>query len=470
MEPGFIRPDAAMPYCRGCGHGLVLRALEAAVRRAGIPPRDVAVVTDIGCVGLADSLLESPHTIHTTHGRSTAFAAGIALADAVLGPGRLKTVVLIGDGGATIGINHLVNAALMNPNMTVLIHNNMLFGMTGGQNSAFSPLGFVTSTTRGGNLTPPLDLARLLISCRAPFVARTTATDRGLSELLARALTHPGFAAVEILELCTSFATRWNPLTGAGLIKEAERAGYELGVLRDEARPTFDDGYRSAHPAGGSGARDESPDARKERPAAGAADRPSLPSTRPRGGNAGVILGGTAGERVQTAATLLARAGMLCGLHATQKNDYPVTQGSGFSLSEVIIGPDEILYTGIEQPAAVLVLSEDGSRELARNGVLERITTETLLLADEAVDLPVLPSEPVRLPFRRETGPRLAATAAVAACLAIGGFLPQEALDAAMDERFGAEAAAMRRRIAMFLHESLPPGDPARRPPTRTTR
>ena len=139
----YVEPGHG-PYCKGCGHPLVLRALGEALGRLGIPPADMAVVTDIGCVGLADSRITGPHTINTTHGRSTAFAAGLALADSILGEGRLKPVVLIGDGGATIGINHLVNGALLNPDVTVLVHNNFLYGMTGGQSSAFSPIGFIT--------------------------------------------------------------------------------------------------------------------------------------------------------------------------------------------------------------------------------------------------------------------------------------------------------------------------------------
>ena len=172
MDTPYVRRDAALPYCKGCGHGLVLRALGGALEQSQWPPASLAIVTDIGCVGLADELFATPHTVHTTHGRSTAFATGLALAEQVLGSGKLKPIVMIGDGGAMIGINHLINAALLNPDVTVLVHNNFLFGMTGGQNSAFSPLDFITSTTPAGNAVPPLDLARVLIASRASFVAR----------------------------------------------------------------------------------------------------------------------------------------------------------------------------------------------------------------------------------------------------------------------------------------------------------
>ena len=198
METQYLAPGHG-PYCKGCGHPLVLRALGEALARLAIAPANVAVVTDIGCVGLADGQIAGPHTIHTTHGRSTAFAAGLALADSVLGEGRLKPIVLIGDGGATIGINHLVSGALLNPDVTVLVHNNFLYGMTGGQSSAFTPVDFVTSTAPQGSFVPPLDLARVLLAARAPFVARKLSGDRDLVDVLERAIAHPGFAAVEIL-------------------------------------------------------------------------------------------------------------------------------------------------------------------------------------------------------------------------------------------------------------------------------
>lgn len=414
------------PYCKGCGHPLVLRALGTALERLEIAPIDLAVVTDIGCVGLADSQILTPHTVHTTHGRSTAFASGISLADSVLGEGRLKTIVLIGDGGAMIGINHLVNGALLNPDVTVLVHNNFLFGMTGGQNSAFSPVDFVTATTPGGSFVPPLDLARVLLAARAPFVARMVTGDRDLADVIERAIAHPGFAVVEVLELCTAYGTRWNPLTGAKLREVADEAGYELGVLRDEPRPTFGAAYRERHAA--------VPVSTVEPNGSGPAFVPTLER------QVGLVIAGSAGERVQTAARVLAAAALSCGLYATQKNDYPVTVGTGFSVSEVILAPEPILYTGIETPDAVLVVSQDGVRELERSGMFERVGEGTLVLADEALELPPLAAEPVRLPLRADAGVKQAALAAVAAWVERDGSIPAQALRAAVASRLGRHA------------------------------
>lgn len=442
MTTSFLVPNASLPYCKGCGHGQVLRAFGEALDKLQLSPADVAVVTDIGCVGLADALFATPHTVHTTHGRSTAFATGLALADSVLGKGKLKPIVMIGDGGAMIGINHLVNAALLNADVTVLVHNNFLFGMTGGQNSAFSPEEFITATTPAGNAVPPLDLARVLLASRATFVARKITSDRDLAEVIARAIAHPGFAVVEILELCTGFATKWNPLTGAQLKQVAENAGYELGVMREEIRPTFGAGYKDRN-------QEVKKSGSHEKHSTGefAAGMRSAQS---------LVLAGTAGERVQSAASLLGQAAMLCGLEVTQKNDYPVTQGTGFSVSEVILSPEEILFTGIEEPDAMLVVSEDGAKELERGGVLARVSEETLVLADTDVRLPELPCTIQRFPFRSAAGGKNAALGAVAQWLDMTGALPLDALWATLEERHPKDAQNTKASIGKIL-QTVPP-------------
>jgi pyruvate/2-oxoacid:ferredoxin oxidoreductase beta subunit len=409
-DSGFLKPDAALPYCKGCGHAHVLRSIDAALDALELPPRDLCVVTDIGCVGLADAQIDRPHTVHTTHGRSTAFATGIALADAVLGDGRLKTLVMIGDGGSMIGLNHLVFAASINADVTVIVHNNFLFGMTGGQHSAFSPMGFVTATTREGNRVPPLDLGALLAAARAPFVARAFATDRELESILKRAIAHPGFAVVEVLELCTAHGSRRNPLGAARMKEIVAEAGYALGVLRDEERP------RPLERAIEATAEDSRAPEPPRRFTAGLDRRYAL------------VLAGTAGERVQSAATSLAKAALACGLHVSQKNDNPITQGSGFSLSELILSPLPIDFTGIETPDAVLVASDDGARELMRSGTLARCGEGTLVLADAGVTLPGRSGEVRRAPLRAHAGPKGAAAAAVAWWVEVTGAIDRESL------------------------------------------
>ena len=436
----YLAPDAALPYCRGCGHALVVRHLSQALERLQLPPRSVVLTTDIGCVGLADSLFPFLHTVHTTHGRSTAFATGMALAEAVLEPAGLKPVVMIGDGGAMIGLLHLVHAAQLNVDVTVLVHNNFLFGMTGGQHSALTPEGFVTSTTPAGNWTPPLDLVQLLAAARAGFLARQYATDADLAEVIADAIAHPGFAMVEIVEICPAYGARLNRLTGGGLKELVARQGLTMGrQVAGAPRPTFSELYRQQRAA-------------LEKKAA-AAEVVPLAARATLDRELRVVVAGSAGERVQSAAGLLCRAALAAGLYATQKNDNPVTQGTGFSLAEICLSPQPIDYTGMERPDVVIVASADGWKELAANGTLERCRAETLVVLDDGL-LELFPAAAsargrrLAAPLRRRATASGAALAGLAAWLALDPVLPAEAWDATLatlsEDRRAQAAEALR--------------------------
>jgi 2-oxoglutarate/2-oxoacid ferredoxin oxidoreductase subunit beta len=414
-----------MPYCRGCGHGLVARRLDEALGRLGLAASQVVLTTDIGCVGLVDPLFPRVHSVHTIHGRSTAVAAGAVLADTILGEGRLKNIVMIGDGGATIGLLHLAQAALMNVDMTVLLHNNMLYGMTGGQHSALTPEGFATSTTAGGNWVPALDLEPVLQGCHAGFFARQLATDPTLGDVIAEAIVFPGFAVVEILELCTGFGVPLNRLDGKALRAMAEG---RLGVrVRRTDRQPYHTVYRERFPAA------------TPAPAPAAATPPRTYGhglARP----FAVVVAGSAGERVQTAGAALAQAGVLSGLHAIQKNDYPVTVGSGFSLSEVTLSPDPILYTGIDAPDAVVIASADGWREVKGRGDLERLAPGGLVIADESLAGELGPGVALALPLRQRLSPGAAALGGVAVLLARRRLVEAASLVAAVGVVAGQDA------------------------------
>jgi pyruvate/2-oxoacid:ferredoxin oxidoreductase beta subunit/Pyruvate/2-oxoacid:ferredoxin oxidoreductase gamma subunit len=422
----YLAPEAKLPYCRGCGHAQVVRHLSGALERLQLAPRSVVLTTDIGCVGLADSLFPYLHTVHTTHGRSTAFATGMSLAEVVLEPTGLKPVVLIGDGGAMLGLLHLVHAAQLNADITVLVHNNFLFGMTGGQHSALTPLGFVTATTPTGNRTPPLDLLALLRAAHAGFLARQYATDKELAAVIADAIAYPGFALVEILELCTGYSTRWKPLSGSALKEVVARQGYALGRLEAEAeRPMFRELY---------GQQLESLPRRTSAPEMVQASREAALAAELR-----LVVAGSAGERVQSAAALFCQAALSAGLYTTQKNDNPVTQGTGFSLAEICLSPRPIEYTGMESPDVVIVVSSEGCQELHRNGTFAHCRPQTLLVIDAEFDVPQVTGCLLRFPLRRAARPKRAALAGLAAWLARTSILPSTSWEAALatfsDER-----------------------------------
>ena len=407
----FLTEHVVMPFCKGCGHTHVVRRLDDALRTLQLDPHDVCLVSDIGCIGLVDALFESPHTVHTTHGRSTAFATGLEIADSVLASSKLKTVVLIGDGGAMIGLLHLVNAALLNVDVTVLLCNNFLFGMTGGQNSAFSPVDFITPTTPRGNLVPPIDMCKIMVDAHAGFVARKLVTDNDLAETIASAIAHPGFALVEIVGLCTEYGVKNNELTGATLRSTVEASGQEFGILRNVSeRDEFGKSYSARFANQPHGVTDGGGWIR--------ADREHRLSRELQ-----IVLAGSAGERVQSAAVAICEASAMTGLHCTLKTDNPVTQGSGFSFAEIKLSPEEIHYTGIDQPDAVIAVSKDGWDELAGRQVVSRISPMTVVVLDSSLTEAEHKGITHRVPFRSLCKPDRAAAAALMFYLNLTRFI-----------------------------------------------
>jgi 2-oxoglutarate/2-oxoacid ferredoxin oxidoreductase subunit beta len=406
----YLKVSEKFPFCKGCGHHHITNAINAALVKLDLEPHHVNITSDIGCVGLVDTLFEGVHSFHTTHGRSTAFATGVEIADSILADSKLKNIVVIGDGGAMIGLLHLVNAAQMNVDVTVILYNNFLFGMTGGQNSSFSPLDFVTATTPGGNIIPPIDMLAVLKGANAGFLARKTAADADLADTIAEAIAHPGFALVEVLELCTEYAVRGNVIRGNKLAEIEPGSVAELGILTNRRdRREFGVAYKRKSAEAGAVKKQVEIEPRYEN------------SLRKR---IGIVVAGTAGERVQFASYFLVQAAVLSGAKATQKNDNPVTQGTGFSLSEVVLSPDEICYTGIDTPDIIVVVSEDGVRELKAKGTFESAGRDTLVVADDSLEIPECAGRIMKQPLRRRYLPAGAAFAGILTAINTTAVLP----------------------------------------------
>ncbi len=431
------------PFCKGCGHQSVLRRLNDALVSLQLPPDKVALVTDIGCIGLTDALFKDIHTVHTTHGRSTAFATGIALADSLLADGKLKTIVLIGDGGAMIGLQHLVHAAMLNVDVTVLICNNFVYGMTGGQGSGLTPECFVTATTPKGNIVPPVDICEILTASNAPFVARTVATDRSLSDLLAKAIAYNGFAAIEILELCTEFAVPQNKLDGQRLYDIAKKNGWGVGILAERM--------------------DRSPYAvRYREEVLNKTDVVSQLDAIHRIGTriptlkkpVSILLAGSAGERVQSSAGLVATAAVAAGLNITQKNDNPVTQGSGFSVAELWFSAHEIGFTGITRPDFLLVTSVDGWREMYSQRVFARLDRSSALYIDETLQVPECDGVVHRLKLRSVFGGKDAALGLLVFVLLRHDILPRDLVLRVVREKYRGDVDFFFTRLQQLEMES----------------
>ena len=199
--------DIPFPFCAGCGGTTVATSFLKAVEELGHKNlRNFVFCSGIGCA----SWIPSPHfkadSIHTTHGRSIPVATGVKL----IRP-DLNVVVFGGDGDILgIGLSHLIHAARRNLDITVIMVNNMIYGMTGGQVAATTPLGTRTTTTPYGSYEPPLDAFRLLVSAGARYVARwTTAHMKELTESVKTALTTKGFGFIEAVSQCpTAFGRR----------------------------------------------------------------------------------------------------------------------------------------------------------------------------------------------------------------------------------------------------------------------
>lgn len=426
----YLIDGVKFPFCKGCGHTHSVRYLDKALTLLQRHPSKVNLVSDIGCIGLVDALFSDIHTVHTTHGRSTAFATGIELADSILYDSDLKTIVILGDGGATIGLLHIVQAALLNVDITVIVCNNYLYGMTGGQHSAFTPFEMVTTTTPSGSIVPPMDVCKVAESCEGGFIARVLATDKNLHEILAQAIEYPGFAMVEILEMCPEYGLKYGGVDGKKLKEIVDRENKELGVLvHRKDREEFSSLYKKSIDKNSFDAILKKSDKTIQQEFTSSLEK-----------EIGLVIAGTAGERVQLSSYILLQAAIASGLHATQKNDNPVTQGSGFSLSEVIISPRDIYYTGIEIPQYVVITSADGLREITANGLLSGCSDETFLLVDSSLHLENVKGKIVHVPLRQTFGPDRAAVGGIGIFIWASGIIPRESFEREIKIKFPKEA------------------------------
>lgn len=345
--PSYL--DAAtlpFPFCPGCGHGTILEHLDAALVRLQVDPKKLVIVTDIGCSGLSDRFFTT-NAFHGLHGRSVTYATGIKLANP-----DLRVVVLMGDGGCGIGGHHLINAARRNIGITVVVFNNMNYGMTGGQHSVSTPPSGITATTPLGQLERPMDIAGTVAVNGASFVARTTTFNSDVADLMVRAMENDGFSLLDVWELCTAYYAPTNKLSRKSMEGLLESLSFPTGVLAEAPRVEFARGYRDQH-AGLVGQ-----EAMPGRPLTARFENSlERPLTW--------LFAGAAGKRIGSAAGALARGGVLSGLWATQRNDYPVTVRTGFSLSEVVLSPEEVLFTGIVSPDVVLDLFLEGHGKVA---------------------------------------------------------------------------------------------------------
>ena len=241
-------------WCPGCGHGIVMGNMIRAIEQLGLKKNEIVVVSGIGCSSRMPGYLDF-HTLHTLHGRALAFATGVKM-----GLPELTVIVPMGDGDAlAIGGNHFMHAARRNIDLTAIIMNNSIYGMTGGQFSPMTPPGKKATTAPWGTIDHCFDLVELAMGAGASFVARTTTYHaREMIRIIAKAIKHKGFSVVEVMSQCPTYFGRKNKAGSAvdmmnrfkedtvsiGSKKKAENPELvERGIFISEERPEYTTAY-----------------------------------------------------------------------------------------------------------------------------------------------------------------------------------------------------------------------------------
>ncbi len=397
-NPETFLTDKKFPFCPGCGHGISINALNKALQELNYGPNNVIVVSDIGCSGLIDPLFAT-HTIHGLHGRSPALGLGVAMG--VAQKQNKKVIAFIGDGGATIGLQHILEAARRNVDMTLIVLNNLLYGMTGGQISGLSTQKYKEIVDFEKDV-PPFDLIQLTHASGARFAVRVNAPNK-IKDTLKKAIETEGFSIVEAASLCPSYGMK--------------RMNELIEVVEDENILEHD------------------------RPATQIIDQPVsslLDQTlviEPKyqadmTQRKGMIIAGSAGGGAQSVARFLAMAGMYAGLDTTMKGEYPITVGTGFSVAEVIFDKNPINYTGLEQPDYFVIVTQDGL-----NKVMPKLHAGAKIYIDEKLvtdDLKAGFPNLIAVPFSKMANRKSTALAAVTYVLDKEQILPVEALKEAV--------------------------------------
>ncbi len=261
--------SAQNTWCPGCGNFAIQHTLKdilAGLEKEGRSLDDVVLVSGIGChAKIADYL--NINSVYTLHGRTLPVATGIKLANP-----KLTVICCAGDGDAYAeGLAHLIFAAKRNIDLTMIVHNNRVYGLTTGQYTPTSPLGFKGKSTPAGTTEYPFNPLELMLASGATYIARGyTRKMPQLAQLIRQGIAHKGFAFIDVLQICASFfnmteyyQSRVYDLTGhdtADFEKACAKsrewdynrdAPIALGVFYKRALPTFDDRYPVRDPSAG---------------------------------------------------------------------------------------------------------------------------------------------------------------------------------------------------------------------------
>jgi 2-oxoglutarate ferredoxin oxidoreductase subunit beta len=254
----YLRHNKKFPHvwCSGCSNGIVLGSLIRAIADLQLGKDDVTLMSGIGCSSRMPVYVDF-NTGHSLHGRPIPFATGVKFHK----PDQ-TVIVITGDGDATaIGGNHFIHACRRNLDITILVLNNQIYGMTGGQHSPTSPERTISSTSPYGNIDPTFDICNLAIGAGATFVARATAFHTiETQNIIKDAISHKGVSVVEIISTCPVIFGKMNKKGSAAdmlrwqkdftvSLKEVEKNGNKdnklvRGVLHKVQTTEYCDSYQ----------------------------------------------------------------------------------------------------------------------------------------------------------------------------------------------------------------------------------
>jgi 2-oxoglutarate ferredoxin oxidoreductase subunit beta len=230
LKPSDFNTGRRPTWCLGCGNFGIWNSLKKAIVKLGLMPHEILVVYGIGCSGNGANFLKT-YAFHALHGRALPVATGAKLANH-----KLNVIVMAGDGdGAGIGGNHFMHTCRRNINMTYLMHNNKVYGLTTGQTSPTSDRGFKTKSTPGGVMEKPISPVLVALVSGATFVARGFSGNTShLTEVIKKAIKHEGFSFIDILQPCVTF----NKQDTYDFYRERI---YDLGELKDYDRSSLEE-------------------------------------------------------------------------------------------------------------------------------------------------------------------------------------------------------------------------------------
>ena len=249
---GPVEPD----WCPGCGDFGVLKGIQTAAAKLGIPTHNLLVVSGIGCSSNLPGFINA-YGIHSLHGRAVPVATGAHLANT-----DLKTIITGGDGdGYGIGVGHLIHAMRRNLDVTYIVMDNQIYGLTTGQTSPTTTVGHKTKSTPMGNVENPLYPMALAITAGATFVARAfSGEQKHLADTIAAAIEHKGFSLVDVHSPCVTYNKintypffkervykledeNWDPSDFNSSLNKAWEWGdrIPLGVVYKTDKPTYED-------------------------------------------------------------------------------------------------------------------------------------------------------------------------------------------------------------------------------------